>query len=307
MTAHPTGQSSMTVGDIRLTLVPDGYHRCDPLSTFKGSTPEDWKAHEELLDERGRVVMTMGALLVELPTGERVLIDLGFGPRTIILAELGMEFWGGRLLSSLATAGFQPGDIDVVLYSHLHTDHVGWTTDRRRGTLTFGRARHVMARGEWGHWRGNSQVGGPSPRDIEALESRVELVDGEAVVVPGIRVVPTPGHTPGHCSFLVSSGTERAVVLGDAIHCPLQISHPEWAFAADANPDAATRAREQLLRELDAPHTTVVGPHFPDAIFGRVLTGPVSRSVAFDVAAPADPQVLAAEAAEGNVVLPPLT
>jgi len=133
------------------------------------------------------------------------------------------------------------------------------------------------------------------------------IYDGEAVVVPGIRVVPTPGHTPGHCSFLVSSGTERAVVLGDAIHCPLQISHPEWAFAADANPDAATRAREQLLRELDAPHTTVVGPHFPDAIFGRVLTGPVSRSVAFDVAAPADPQVLAAEAAEGNVVLPPLT
>jgi glyoxylase-like metal-dependent hydrolase (beta-lactamase superfamily II) len=307
MAAHPTGQSSMTVGDIRLTLLPDGYHRCDPLATFKGSTQDDWNAHEHLLDERGRVVMTMGALLVEPPTGERVLIDLGFGARTIILAELAMEFWGGRLLASLAAAGLQPPDIDVVLYSHLHIDHVGWTTDRRRDTLTFERARHVMARAEWDHWRTEPQVGGPSPRDLAALEPRVELVDGEADVVPGLRVVPTPGHTPGHCSFLVASGVERAVVLGDAIHCPLQISHPEWAFAADANPHAAIRAREQLLRELDAPHTTVVGPHFPDAVFGRVLAGPVSRSVAFDVAAPAPPQDLAAEAAEGDVVLPALT
>ncbi len=307
MAAHPAGHSSMTVGDIRLTLLPDGYHRCDPLLTFIGSTREDWKAHDHLLDERGRVVMTMGALLVELPAGERMLIDLGFGPRTIILAEPAMEFWGGRLLSSLAAAGLQPRDIDVVLYSHLHPDHVGWTIDQHNGALTFERARHVMARAEWEHWRNNPQVGGPSPRDISALEARVELVDGDAVVARGISIVPTPGHTPGHCSFLVSSGTDRAVVLGDAIHCPLQISHPEWAFAADANPEAATRARESLLRELDAPHTTVVGPHFPDAVFGRVLAGSVSRSVAFDVAALADRQALAPEAAAGDVVLPPLS
>jgi glyoxylase-like metal-dependent hydrolase (beta-lactamase superfamily II) len=298
----------MTLGDVRLTLIPDGYHRCDPLSTFVGSTREDWDRHNHLLDERGRVVMTMGALLAELPTGERVLIDVGFGPRTIILAELSMEFWGGRLLASLADVGLQPEDIDVVLYSHLHIDHVGWTTDKKRGTLTFARARHVMARAEWDHWRSNTQLGGPSERDIAALDPRVELVDGEAVVAPGICVVPTPGHTPGHCSFLVSSGSERAVVLGDAIHCPIQISHPEWAFASDANPVAATRAREVLLRELDAPHTTVVGPHFPDAVFGRVLGGPVSRKVAFDVTkGRALPQALAPEATEGDVVLPALT
>ena len=143
-------------------------------------------------------------------------------------------------------------------------------------------------------------------RDIEALRERVDLVDGETTVVPGITMVPTPGHTPGNCSFLVSSGTARAVVLGDAIHCPLQISHPEWAFAADANPEAARRAREALLREMDAPGTVVVGPHFPDAVFGRVLAGTAPRRVAFDVAPPAAPQVVAAEAPPGLVVLPPL-
>ena len=99
------------------------------------------------------------------------------------------------------------------------------------------------------------------------------MLDGESEVLPGMTIVPTPGHTPGHCSFLVASGRERAVVLGDAIHCPLQITHPEWNFVADANPEAAVAARERLLRELDEPATTVVGAHFPDAIFGRRAPG----------------------------------
>jgi glyoxylase-like metal-dependent hydrolase (beta-lactamase superfamily II) len=306
VTARPIGISSKTVGDIRLTLLPDGYHRCDPVATFVGSTAADWDAHAYLLDDRGRAVMTMGALLAELPGGERVLLDLGFGPRTLVLAELAMEFWGGRLLASLHAVGLRPRDIDLVVYSHLHADHVGWTTDRERGGLTFDRARHLMSRAEWEYWNGDA-IGGPDAADLSALQPRVELVDGEVDVAPGIRAVPTPGHTPGHVSFLVTSRRERAVVLGDAIHCPLQITHPEWAFSADANPGAAVRAREALLHELDAPHTRVVGPHFPDAVFGRVLGGPVARRVAFDVVPPAPVQPLAPEAAPGDVLLPPLT
>jgi glyoxylase-like metal-dependent hydrolase (beta-lactamase superfamily II) len=306
VTAQPIGISSMTVGDIRLTLVPDGYHRCDPVATFVGSTPADWDTPANLLDERGRAVMTMGALLAELPGGGRVLLDLGFGPRTLVLAELAMEFWGGRLLASLHAIGLRPDDIDLVVYSHLHADHVGWTTDRVRGnSLTFDRARHVLSNAEWDYWNGGA-IGGPDAADLAALQPRVERVEGEVDVAPGIRMVPTAGHTPGHCSFLIESGRERAVVLGDAIHCPLQITHPEWAFSADVNPGAARRARETLLRELDAPHTRVVGPHFPDAVFGRVLGGPVARRVAFDVVPPAPVQTLAPEAAPGAVLLPPL-
>jgi glyoxylase-like metal-dependent hydrolase (beta-lactamase superfamily II) len=304
--AQPVGVSSLVVGDIRLTMIPDGYHRSDPIATFVGSTRQDWDAHRHLLDDNGRLVMTMGALLAELADGQRVLIDLGFGARTVILAELGLEFWGGRLLTSLASVGLEPADIDAVLYSHLHLDHVGWTTNRDNGALTFDRARHVMFRSEWDHWITRTGTGGPTEQDVEALAGRVELLDGESEIVPGIHIVATPGHTPGHCSFLVSSGVQRAVVLGDAIHCPIQISHPEWAFAQDVNPDAARRSREQLLRELDAPDTVIVGPHFPDAVFGRVLAGVVPLRVAFDVAVPAAPQLVAAEAPTGRVLLPPL-
>ena len=303
---RPVDTSSMVVGDIRLTMIADGYHRCDPTRTFVGSTEADWDAHRHLLDARGRVVMTMGALLAELPDGRRVLFDLGFGARTVILEDLAMEFWGGRLLSSLARAGCTPADIDVVAYSHLHADHVGWTTDLAQETLTFPHARHVLARPEWDYWASRPGAGGPSEQDLAALSDCVELTDGEATLVPGIEIMPTPGHTPGHCSFLVSSGTARAVVLGDAIHCPLQISHPEWAFAADANPQAARRAREHLLRELDAPDTVVVGPHFADAVFGRVLAGTAPRQVAFDVAPPAGPQTVAPDASLGSTILPAL-
>jgi glyoxylase-like metal-dependent hydrolase (beta-lactamase superfamily II) len=307
VTPEPVGLSTLTVGDVRLTMIPDGYHRCDPTTTFVGSTAEDWDSHRQLLDDRGRLVMTMGALLAELPDGRRVLIDLGFGPRTVILAELGMEFWGGRLVSSLAEVGLAPEDIDAVLYSHLHIDHVGWTTDHQHEGRMFERARHVMLEPEWDHWSTRPGTGGPSEHDIAALADHVELVDAESTILPGIRIIPTPGHTPGHCSFLVESGAERAVVLGDAIHCPLQISHPEWAFVADSNPEVARTTREQLLRELDAPDTTVVGPHFPDAVFGRVLAGIVPRRIAFDLATPVAPQVIEPEAPAGEMVLPPLS
>src|SRR4051794_2529680 len=190
MPVRPIGLSSMTVGDVRLTLLPDGYHRCDPVKSFVGSTAADWDAHDYLLDEQGRAVMTMGALLAELPDGSRVLIDVGFGPRTVILAELAMEFWGGRLLASLAAVGLTRRDVDVVVYSHLHTDHVGWTTDRTRGTLTFDRARHVMARAEWEYWRGDAPPRGPHPHHNAPVGTRGELLHGGAT--PGARRAPAP-------------------------------------------------------------------------------------------------------------------
>jgi hypothetical protein len=95
-------------------------------------------------------------------------------------------------------------------------------------------------------------------------------------------------------------------VLGDAIHCPLQLSHPEWEFSADVAPDTAVRSREHLLRELEAPDTVVVGPHFPDAVFGRVVTAAAPTQVLFDVAPPAPPQAVRPDAAPGTIWADPL-
>jgi hypothetical protein len=95
-------------------------------------------------------------------------------------------------------------------------------------------------------------------------------------------------------------------VLGDAIHCPLQISSPEWAYFADADPAAAVRSRERILRELDDPGSVVVGPHFPDAVFGRVVPATLPRRVVFDVAVAVPFQTVQADAAPGVTFPPPL-
>jgi glyoxylase-like metal-dependent hydrolase (beta-lactamase superfamily II) len=302
---QPVAASTLTLGDISVTHLADGYHRCDPVGSIVGSTADDWARHPHLVDDRGRLVMSMGSLLVRTADGQHALIDLGFGPNTLILADLHMEFWGGRLLRSLEAVGLQAADIDVVLYSHLHLDHVGWTTGAD-DALSFPNARHVMATAEWEHWTSGPRIGGPSDAAVAALPERLELVDGEADVLPGVTVLPTPGHTPGHCSFRLTSGRHRAVVLGDAVHCPLQITHPEWNYAGDVVPEAAARSRAALVRELEQPDTVTVGAHFTDAVFGRVLADTAPRRVAFDVAPPAEVQTFAPEAPEGALFLPPL-
>jgi glyoxylase-like metal-dependent hydrolase (beta-lactamase superfamily II) len=101
------------------------------------------------------------------------------------------------------------------------------------------------------------------------------LEDG-AVLAPGVNVMLTPGHTPGHASFVISSGAERAIVLGDTIHCPLEISHPELALLSDVDPAAGRATRALLQRELDGG-AIAVGCHFPDFVFGRVVRGKSGR------------------------------
>jgi glyoxylase-like metal-dependent hydrolase (beta-lactamase superfamily II) len=305
MAARPVDVQRLQVGDTRLSHLADGYHRCDPVTSIVGSDADHWREHEHLLDDQGRLVMSMGSLLIETPDGTRALVDLGFGPRTLVLEDRGMDFWGGRLLASLAAVGLSPDDIDLVLYSHLHLDHVGWTTglgDR----LTFPNARHVMSTAEWEHWTGAPMLGGPSETDVSALPDRLELVDGEVEVVPGIVMLPTPGHTPGHCSFAVVDGPHRAVILGDAVHCPVQITHPEWNYAGDIVPAAALRSRAALVAELERPDTVAVGAHFTEAVFGRVLADEMPRRVLFDVAPPPTRQVVAADAPPGSFLLPGL-
>ncbi len=95
--------------------------------------------------------------------------------------------------------------------------------------------------------------------------------DGE--IVPCISALATPGHTPGHHCFVLSSGTERAMILGDVVSCPLQIEYAEREGLADMDPDLGRITRERVLRELEGSDTAVGGPHFPELRFGRVLVG----------------------------------
>lgn len=282
MAARAAGSCSVTVGSLSVTFVPDGSIWATPESSYPGSDEALWRAHPNLLDEDGRFLMSLGALLVR--SGEHlVLVDLGWGPteESIVDPVTGAtDGWigGGALVDNLAACGVRPGDVDAVLFSHLHRDHTGWLA--RDGEPCFSNADHFVAEAEWTYWTTVGALGvGPAPTHAQlgALEGRLAFVADGDTPVPGIEVLATPGHTPGHCSFVLSSGTERAVVLGDAIHCPVELLEPELWYVADVDPELARRTKRHIEAELLRPDTIAAGPHFADLVFGRLLPGEGKR------------------------------
>jgi glyoxylase-like metal-dependent hydrolase (beta-lactamase superfamily II) len=290
VTVKAAGTCEVLIGDIALTYIPDGSIQIPPMPMFEGGTQELFDANSHLLDDEGYLVMSLGSLLVE--TGDkRILIDLAWGPSSMDIASITNgarrgHIVGGGLVEHLAERGLRPGDIDAVVFSHLHRDHVGWLVSETAGgpALTFDRADYFLAEPEWQFWsapENEHRSGGPTRVQLEALADRVEPLEEGRSPAPGIDVLFTPGHTPGHTSFVISSGGERAVVLGDTIHCALEISHPELALLTDVDPALGAATRSRIQRELDQPDTVTVGSHFPDAVFGRVLTGSAGRRLDF--------------------------
>ncbi|MGH9100026.1 MAG: MBL fold metallo-hydrolase [Acidimicrobiales bacterium] len=278
MPARAAGRCRVTIGDLEVTFLPDGFICTSPESSYPGSPEALWRANPHLLDGEGRFVMSLGALLVR--SGERrVLVDLGWGPTQSEIVDpssgaIDGRIVGGALLGHLAACGVRPEDVDTVLFSHLHRDHTGWLD--HDGAPCFPNADHLVAEAEWAYWTTAVDVGvGPAPtrEQLEVLATRVGFVVDGDTPVPGVDVLATPGHTPGHCSFVPSSGSARALVLGDAVHCPLELLEPELGFVADVDPALAQRTKRQIEAELLRAGTVAVGPHFADLVFGRLLPG----------------------------------
>jgi glyoxylase-like metal-dependent hydrolase (beta-lactamase superfamily II) len=210
--------------------------------------------------------------------GLRVLMDAGLGPRSILWeAEPGkaVRLDGGGLPHALGELGLSPADIDIVLLSHLHGDHSGWIWQDDKPF--FPKAVVRFGRDDWRTFV-DEEVRGADAAALRALAAagHVEMIDSDGEVAPGINSVHTPGHTPGHQTYIVSSGKERALFLGDAIACPVQIESPELEALADMDKPLGIRTRERILKEIEGSDY-ISGPHFPDVRFGRVLIGEVTR------------------------------
>jgi glyoxylase-like metal-dependent hydrolase (beta-lactamase superfamily II) len=262
---------TMTVGDIRVTYLPDGEFRLVPTAFFPASDDAGWKLHPEWLDDAGSLICSIGGLLVE--SGERkILVDTGFGPRHVDFPGFG-PIDGGKLLESLAQTVVQPGEIDTVVYTHMHLDHVNASSwrDGDSWVPTFPNARYVIREPEWRHWAGKGDPTGLYAETEEALGDRIDLFDSDQSVAPGVSLVSTPGHTPGHNSVVISSGTERAIILGDVVHCPVQLEEEEWGCVFDVDAALARSTRDKLLAELEGSETVVAGGHFSDFTFGRIM------------------------------------
>lgn len=279
MTQRPPAQrSQLTLGATTITYLPDGFSALDPEIMFPGA---DWSAHPGHLHD-GRLVLSFGSFLIRTG-GRNILVDLGAGQADADLPNVGRT-QGGLLLDSLAGEGLSRDDIDTVVYTHLHRDHVGWTTDvspfastpRAPTGLTFRRARHLLSEPEWRYWSRPSATGGPDPKLIlEPLDGAVEFVSDGDEIAPGVRVLSLPGHTPGHIAITVrdpaGDAPESVVIVGDVMHSAAQVSAPGLTFATDVDRAQARAAREHVLTR---PATVIAAGHFTGAVFGRVTGEP---------------------------------
>ncbi|MBT5649032.1 MAG: MBL fold metallo-hydrolase [Rhodospirillaceae bacterium] len=183
-------------------------------------------------------------------------------------------------LENLATAGVQLDDVDFVLCTHLHVDHVGWNTRLVDGRWvpTFPNAKYLFARDEWAFWeeeyKTERYTDDPYYEDsiLPVIKAgSAVMVDGDHVIDDWVRLSPTPGHTPGHVCVHVECGGAQAVMSGDLMHHALQCAEPDWSscFCVDPAASAATR-RELLATHAETP-TLVMPAHFPSPGAGRII------------------------------------
>jgi glyoxylase-like metal-dependent hydrolase (beta-lactamase superfamily II) len=177
-----------------------------------------------------------------------VLVDTGIGPHPrTFLPDL-----EARLTDALERVGVRPEDIDVVVQTHLHVDHVGWTG-------SFPNARYVVHEDDWAYFMSEESLAErPHLREKVLPLEQVEHVSGETEIAPGVRVVPTPGHTPGHMG--VHAGD--VAIIGDAIVHELQVADPGIVFVNDMDSEAAIETRRRLISQLADEGAVVIGGHF---------------------------------------------
>lgn len=262
--------TSFVLGDIRITYLPDGDIWFEPQALFPASTEADWQPYQHLLDRSGQLVGSIGASLIQTPD-HTILVDTAYGPASFENNRFRMS--GGRLLTSLKLAGLEPTDIDIVFFTHMHSDHVGWTAQEVNGeqVLTFANARHLVRDAEWQRFDDPAEPRAGVEAALNLLESHVTLVSEGEQIAPGMTVLATSGHTSGHASLLVVAGEERALFLGDIFHSVVQFEHPAWIDAFDRDPEQAIYMREQMLGELSRPSTLGVSSHFSTSVLGRLI------------------------------------
>jgi glyoxylase-like metal-dependent hydrolase (beta-lactamase superfamily II) len=289
MTSIPYGGAALQIGALVVHPVFDGYARDDPTQIFpanvgdgvaKGARDEDWEPHRSLLDEDGLLGHGVGGLLIR--TVDRlVLVDTGIGPGEIgPYGPFNRVMVGGELPRRLAELGVDPADITDVVFTHLHPDHYGWATARDAAFFPNATLRcHAL---DWDHFvEGSAGAAGrevivtmrESVAPLPALRSRLETWEHDGPLLAGIDVRHAPGHTPGSSILVLSSGVERGVLLGDAVHCPVELLDDEWASIGDVDEELARRTRVALAREYEGSDVPLVGAHFPGMRFGRLLPG----------------------------------
>jgi glyoxylase-like metal-dependent hydrolase (beta-lactamase superfamily II) len=260
-----------TVGKVAITRVVElevvgGSRFILPQATREEIRRLDWLC-PRFADADGRLKMSIHSYVVETPS-RRIVVDTGLGNDKQGRAIPDWNNRAGTFLADLASAGYPAESIDTVLCTHLHVDHVGWNTRRVDGRWvpTFARARYVMGRVEFDYWKARREPGPAAVFDDSirpvAEAGLVDLVESDHRLGEEIRLIPTPGHAPGHVAVHVQSQGEAALFTGDVAHHPCQMARLDWSSTVDFDPAQAVRTRRDLFGRFAGTPTLILGGHF---------------------------------------------
>jgi glyoxylase-like metal-dependent hydrolase (beta-lactamase superfamily II) len=265
---------TLTIGNVEIRPILDAAPLMDPRYFFPEHADQMIAEYPDLIvDPRQLMQLSITSFLVR-SAGKTILIDSGLGNRRR------PRFPRGNLDVRLQEAGVSPGDVDFVVHTHLHVDHVGWNTvenDRGEPEIFFPRARFEIQQAEWDFWMQPDKVnaeGNEHLKDcVEPLRhsGRIDFFHGEAAFDENLSFVATPGHTPGHVGIGVYSAGERAIIIGDASHHPAQIDHPDWSPQPDIDPVQSASTRSRLFDEAEADGRTWIAGHWPFPGIGRIV------------------------------------
>lgn len=201
-----------------------------------------------------------------------ILLDTGCGRE---------EPTAGKLLQNLKSAGIARAEIDTVILSHGHGDHIGGITDSE-GKLAFPKARYFISKEEWEFWterpilkhedQSKKEIFLRAARqNLLPIKDRLTFIEGETKIKPGIKILSTPGHTPGTILPVITCGTERLLYIGDIIHHLLELTKPDLYQMFDITPERAMSMREHILSDVLTPKDLVFVSHFPFPGLGHIL------------------------------------
>jgi glyoxylase-like metal-dependent hydrolase (beta-lactamase superfamily II) len=268
------------VGDAEITAIYDGvWEKPHDPGYFSNATVDETK---QALAAAGFttafVTIPIATYVVKL-NGKTVLCDAGGGDQ-VQGFNPDSVFVSGKTLANLKAAGIDPKDIETILVSHFHPDHIFGLLGKDTNATVFPNAEIIVAAAEYKFWTDPSLTG-RLPPGRQPLARRIQTVipqwknvlpvEGEDEVVPGIRFVSAPGHTPGHTAFHVSSGEAQLMISSDTAYVPaLVAAHPAWHGAFDQDAPLAEISRRKLLDRVIADKMLICGTHFPWPGFGRI-------------------------------------
>jgi glyoxylase-like metal-dependent hydrolase (beta-lactamase superfamily II) len=250
---------------------------------FPETTPEDWAHHGKwlapwgYLPDTGNIILTIQAFLVRT-RHHTILVDTCVGDDKPRPAR---PFWDmmklNTFLPRLKGIGVTPDQVDYVMCTHMHPDHVGWNTRLHNGQWlpTFPKAKYLFTETEWQSTLALHERK-PVAHFVDSVlpimqAGQAQLVASDFALDDEVRLVPSPGHTMGHVCVQLNSKGQSAVITGDCIHSPVQCLEPDWVMRADIDSALAARTRRGFLERCCESKTIVCATHFPEPSFGHIV------------------------------------